>query len=588
MASLVASPGSVIADEQRRPNIVLILADDLGFSDLASYGSEISTPNLDELARQGLRFSNFHMAANCAPSRAMLLTGVDSHRAGVPNIEEAISAQQSASPLYRGTLRENVVTVATLLKDQGYNTYMAGKWHLGYKKPEMRPINQGFEKTVMMPLSGADNWEQKSYLPAYSRVDWFENGEKIQLPEDFYSSEYIVDRTIEFIGAEREDDKPFFSYVAFQAVHFPVQAPRAYTDKYLDTYTDGWSALREQRYDAAQQLGLVPENVPMTTIRFAREWDSLTADQQAFHAKSMAVYAGMVDAMDHHIGRLVQHLKDIGEYDNTIFIFTSDNGAEPTEAVDKSRILSVWMSLVGYDRNIETLGERGSYNYIGPEFASAAVSPFGQFKFYSGEGGLRVPMIISGAPIVNDLKGQFLPTFTHVTDVTPTILQLTNTSAPGANYKGREVEPVIGKSLVPLLDGSASDVYAPQDAIGYEMGGNAALYKGDYKLAYNRPPQGDNEWHLYNIKLDPGEASDLREIEPNVFEELLRDYQNYAEQNGVVAVVDDYDIHDQVLNYTINERVYKPLRILGPVLFTLGWIFVWLFRRWRKNLALSQ
>ncbi|HCG70472.1 MAG TPA: arylsulfatase, partial [Gammaproteobacteria bacterium] len=226
------------------PNIVLVLADDLGFADLGSYGSEIQTPNIDQLAASGLRFSNFHVAASCAPTRAMLMTGLDSHSVGVANIPEAIPEDQAHAPAYQGVLDTDVPTVAEMLRQAGYRTLMSGKWHLGMADAE-RPSQRGFDRTFMLADTGADNWRQRSYLPIYAEANWFEDGEPTSLPEDFYSSKHLVDKAIEQIGSESE--QPFFTYLAFQAVHIPVQAPAEFRDKYLQTYVHGWHALRSAR-----------------------------------------------------------------------------------------------------------------------------------------------------------------------------------------------------------------------------------------------------------------------------------------------------------------------------------------------------
>ncbi len=260
-----------------KPNIIVILADDLGYSDIASYGSEISTPNLDQLAQEGLRFSQYYTSASCAPTRAMLLTGVDSHRAGVANISEALTPAQSHSPFYRGTLNDNVITIARLLKDAGYHTNMTGKWHLGYEDPSLMPSNRGFEQTVMMPFSGGDNWTQQPYIPHYQKTLWFENGNEITLPENFYSSKFIVDKAIKQIENHRSDEQPFFSYLAFQAVHIPVQAPKEYTDKYLNTYQFGWSELRAKREQTVKDLGLIRNDAPIKTMTSTLDWEGLTA-----------------------------------------------------------------------------------------------------------------------------------------------------------------------------------------------------------------------------------------------------------------------------------------------------------------------
>ena len=246
------------------PNVVLILADDLGFSDIASYGSEINTPSLSALAELGVSFTNYHTAANCAPARAMLLTGVDAHLAGVPNIPEMLAPEQQQTAHYQGVLGRNVVTVATLLEDAGYHTYMAGKWHLGTDSG-LLPSTRGFERTVALADSGADNWEQRPYIPIYKAAHWFADGEVYQLPEDFYSSRFLVDKTIEFIDSNAEDGRPFFAYLPFQAVHIPVQAPQKFIDPYMAVYDDGWTAIRQQRYQRAVALGAllgVAEDLP--------------------------------------------------------------------------------------------------------------------------------------------------------------------------------------------------------------------------------------------------------------------------------------------------------------------------------------
>jgi arylsulfatase/uncharacterized sulfatase len=360
--------------EAARPNILLVLADDLGFTDLASYGSEISTPNIDALARQGVRFTNYHSAANCAPARAMLLTGVDAHLAGVPNIPEMLAPEQRRHAHYQGVLGSDVVTVATLFEGAGYHTYMAGKWHLG-KGPGQLPSARGFERTVALADSGADNWEQRPYIPLYDKANWYADGEEYQLPEDFYSSRFLVDKTIDFIDSNIEDGRPFFAYLPFQAVHIPVQAPQEFIDRYRGVYDTGWDKLREQRRTRALELGIIPEGSGMERMSTTGDWDALDADQRRYEAKRMAVYGAMVEAMDHHLGRLVDYLKAHGQYDNTIIVFTSDNGAEASGPADPESFAARRMaSSLGYRSDYETLGLKGSYNTISPSFASAAAS----------------------------------------------------------------------------------------------------------------------------------------------------------------------------------------------------------------------
>ena len=523
-----------------RPNVVLILADDLGYTDISPFGSEISTPNIARLAEQGLSFVNYHTAGSCAPARAMLLTGVDSHRNGVPNIPEALPPEQMAYAHYQGVLSENVVTLAGLLQANGYHTYMTGKWHLGHT-PELLPSARGFDRTIAMADTGADNWEQRTYLPIYDRANWYADGEEHTLPDDFYSSAYFVDKTIEFIDSNEEDNQPFFAYIPFQAVHMPVQAPREFSDKYAGVYDEGWTAMREQRRIAAEAAGIIPAGTEMVVTPGTLDWDNLTEEQKRHHSRRMEVYAGMVDAMDMHIGRLMNYLDSIGEYENTIFIFTSDNGAEGSGIInpDGGSALGRWFDSVGYNADLETLGEPGSWNAIGPSNATIAASPLRYYKFHANEGGLRVPLIMSGPGISK--RDELSDEFVFVTDLTPTILGLVDIDNHGGDWNGREVEQIVGTDFSAYLSGASFRIHEESEAIGYELGGNSALFKGDYKIVINRVAQNETDWHLFNIKIDPGETDDLAARQPELFSELLSDYEAYEEMNNVLPMPEGYN-----------------------------------------------
>ena len=552
--SAIATPPNNSSADAPPPNIVLLLADDLGFSDLASYGGEINTPNLDTLARQGVRFSNFHVAANCAPTRAMLMTGVNNHRAGVGNIIEMIPDEFRDSPAYQGTLSTHTVTIAALLRDAGYHTYMAGKWHLGHS-PELLPSARGFDRTIALADSGADNWEQKPYLPIYEQANWFADGERFDLPDDFYSSRFLVDKIIGFIDSNAGSEAPFFAYLPFQAVHIPVQAPQSFIDRYEGVYDDGWEVLRTKRYKAAQALGLVPANSAMEPMASTESWQNLEPETKRYQAKRMAVYAAMVEAMDFHIGRLIQHLKDTGRYDNTIFIFASDNGSEGSGAgVEPIPANNLMLSLMNYNDDYENLGLKGSYGTIGPNFASAAASPLSFYKFYVGEGGLRVPLIIAGEPLTLSDPNSIIDAFSYATDIVPTILQLTDTPNPAGRYNDRAVEPIVGRSVVPLLQGQAQRIYGNDDAIGYELNGHRALFLGDHKIVYNRPPIGDGIWHLYNIAIDPGETNDLREQQPQRFARMQALYEQFVVEHGVLPVAEDFDPQQVMFARLVRDR----------------------------------
>ena len=537
--------------ESERPNVVLILADDLGFTDISPFGSEIDTPNIARLAAEGLSFTNYHTAGSCAPARAMLLTGVDSHRNGVPNIPEALPPEQMVYEHYQGVLSDRVVTLASILQNAGYHTYMTGKWHLGHT-PELLPSARGFDRTIAMADTGADNWEQRTYLPIYDQANWYADGQAHTLPDDFYSSEYFIDKTIEFIASNAEDEKPFFAYIPFQAVHMPVQAPREFSDKYAGVYDEGWTVMRNNRRLAAERAGVIPQGTQAVVTPGTLDWDRLSEEQKRHHARRMEVYAGMVDAMDMHIGRLMTYLETIGEYEDTIFIFTSDNGAEGSSIINPNggSILQQWFDIVGYNTDYDTLGEPGSWNAIGPSNATIAASPLTYYKFHASEGGLRVPLVMSGPGV--DRQGELTDEFVFVTDLTPTILGLLGLDVHDGNWNGRQVEPVIGTNFSSYLANDSDIVHENTKAIGYELGGNSALFKGDYKIVINRSQQ-ETAWGLFNIRLDPGEAENLAEARPDLLSEMLDDYENYVQANNVLPMPENYNRANTIFGEALRQ-----------------------------------
>lgn len=559
-AALVAGSVSTAHAQEARPNIVLILADDVGFSDFGAYGSEISTPNIDALAASGTLFSNFHASPICAPSRAMLMTGLDSHLAGLGNLPESAPLEHRGKPGYLGRFADNVVTVASLLQQAGYRTYMTGKWHLGHDEKSL-PHARGFDRSFALDASGADNWEKKTYLPIYDGADWFEDGKPADLPEDFYSSRFFVDKTIDYIESGKEENRPFFSYIAFQAVHIPVQAPREFVEKYDGVYTDGWDALREARFRAAIDRGLISADAKLGPMPAGlSDWNGLGEKEKQLRAKSMAVNAAMLEAMDFHIGRLIAYLKETGQYQNTVFIVLSDNGPEPGDPTATFGF-NQWLWSVGYSRDIERLGEKGTYAFIGPEFASAAASPGAFFKLHAGEGGLRVPLIMSGAGVAREGTSG---AFSFIKDIAPTILDLAGAERT-AEFGGKPVQPMTGRSLFPLIRGEVDRVYAETDAVGIEAAGNAALFRGDYKLVRNMPPLGDAKWYLYDLARDPGETKDLSTERPELFADMMAEYEAYTARVGVREVPEGYD---QMAQLTVN-RMHDQLMAKWPVLVLL-------------------
>jgi arylsulfatase/uncharacterized sulfatase len=564
----------------KRPNIVVLVADNWGYSDVGAFGSEIATPNIDTLAREGVRFSDFHVTASCSPTRSMLLTGVDNHRNGVGNMPETMPDEHLGKPGYSGVLNDNAITVASLLRDSGYNTYITGKWHLG-KTPDTLPNNRGFERSFIQADSGSDNWEERPYAPLYDKAAWFENGQPAHLPKDYYSSTFIVDKAMDYIAADRQDGKPFFAYLGFQANHVPIQAPKDIIDKYRGRYDQGWTALRQARRDRAVELGLIPAGVGLQTMASTADWNALDEHEKRYEARRMEVYAGMAETMDQQIGRFIAHLKATGEYDNTVFVFLSDNGSEPTDpyAIPAIRL---WLEM-NYTRELDRLGSKGAFTSIGPSWASAAASPFGGYKFFAGEGGLRTPLIVAGVPGIQ--SNHIAKTFTHVTDIVPTLLEVAGVPAHNGEYRGRAVEPLIGSSLMPVLQGTAERVHPEDQAIGYELSGSAALFKGDYKLVKSLKPVGNEQWHLYNIVTDPGETIDLQAQMPERFQRMQADYAEYARVNGVLPMPVGYDYMHQGQMYALKHVVIPKLKAVAPplvaVVVLLVGVVVW--RRRRKK-----
>lgn len=548
------------------PNIVLILVDDAALQDFGVYGGEAFTPHIDELARGGLLFTNYRSSLMCAPARAMLMTGCDSHLAGVPNLPVFLTKEQTAHPNYDGILNSRVETVASQLKANGYKTYITGKWHLGNTSHTL-PSKRGFDRTFILGASGGDNYDIKGYLPFKGNAPWFEDGKALEkLPDDFYSSSFLVDKMIEFMNESDKDEKPFFSYLAFQAIHIPVQAPKEFVKKYKTVYRDGWGKLKHKRFTKAKELGLISSDAVFgEMLPELRKWKNISEEEQIIAANDMAVNAAMLEAMDYNIGRYITHLKSKGLYDNTVFIITSDNG--PEGSVVEGRLTDAWMNRVGYHRDQTRLGEPGYYGFIGPEFASAAAGPLAFFKFNAGEGGLRVPLIISGDNIP---KGEKRIAFSYVTDIAPTILDIAGIS------ERPSIVPMTGKSLMTVIQDQSAIAYQPDEPIGIEAAGHRALYKGDMKLTRNAAPLGDHQWRLYNVANDPGETKDLSKASPIVFAEMIGDYSDYSSKMGVLEMGSNY-VAQLELENKVRAIVFDAAK---PWLWgTFGLIFLGVFSR---------
>lgn len=558
------------AQSTEKPNIVIILVDDAALMDFGAYGGEARTPNIDMLAARGAMFTQYRTSPLCSPSRAMLLTGMDNHLTGVATIPEVLPKAHVGQPGYSMALEPGVLTLAERLRPDGYQTFLTGKWHMGSGDGDL-PSSHGFDRSFALDASGADNWEDKSYMPFYRDAPWYEDGKAAALPDDFYSSEFIVNKMIHYLG-DSDPERPFMAFLGFQAIHIPVQAPPEYTANYDGVYDEGWHVLRAARHTKAMALGLVPQGAALAPMPDgSRNWDDLSDEDRAVYTARMQVNAGMLEAMDHHIGRLIGYLQESGAYDDTIFVITSDNGPEHNRGDNDSR-LSLWMRLNGYHVDLQGVGERGSWGFIGPEWANAAASPGALYKFYMAEGGIRAPLIMAGPGI----DPQRVDAMALVSDVAPTLIDLA-----GGRVDTIGAASMTGRSLTPLLEGTQDWVYGPDDPIGMEVSGNSALYKGDFKITRHMPPTGDATWQLYNMSEDPGETRDLSADLPEKKAELLADYDAYAERVGVLEMPEGYNSFEQI-DANSTAKFYKNNRwilILAGLLFLMVIYGVWRLSR---------
>ncbi|MFO0687430.1 MAG: arylsulfatase [Myxococcota bacterium] len=539
--SLLAAAAPSQAAE-KRPNILLIVADDMGYSDIGAFGGEIKTPNLDALAARGLRATSFHVGPTCSPTRSMLLSGTDNHVAGLGNMAEFLGPKQKGKPGYEGHLNDRVVTLATVLRGAGYHTYMAGKWHLG-EEPGSWPAARGFERDFTLLQGGGSNWADMAYPnPAHPRLTFTLNGKPLEkLPENHFSSEAYANFIMKSVDENKDDGKPFFAYLSFQAVHSPFAVPNDWLDRYRGRYDKGYEALRASRIARMKEMGVVrPDVVPFPGFPVIPAWGSLTPAQQKLSARRMEIYAAMLANMDYHIGRVLDHLEEAGSLDDTLVIFFSDNGAEPVELASLieaafSPEARKWFQ-ANFDLRPENWGKRGSAVDYGPAWAQVGSVPFRGFKGYVAEGGIRSPLIVAGPGVRH--AGDINTSLLHVMDIAPTLYELAGAQHP-SKRPGSTITPLQGKSLVPLLTGSADSVRGDRDWVGWELFGNRAVRKGDWKILNTlRAAGGSGDWQLYDLENDPGETRDLAKQNPRKLDELIALWDRYATQNGVILTGD--------------------------------------------------
>jgi arylsulfatase A-like enzyme len=601
----------------RPPNILVIVADDFGYSDIHAFGSEIETPNLDALVGNGRILTNFHTGSVSAVTRSMLISGTDHHLVGLGS-QFYEKDERMGLPGYEGYLNEHSLSIADLLQDAGYHTYIAGKWHLGYgvpthpEKPGKTPDQWGFEKSYT--LLGAAAMNHFGHEAAGS-MNYSENGEYMQpgqpgqpggeggSPREFFSTNFYTQKLIEYIDSNHgpgKDNKPFFVYAAYTAAHTPLQVPEPWLSQYKGVYKDGYQPIREARMRRMKDLGIVPPDAVMyagaaetktqspatanwdvakkekaiTASHSAddgyvdyhegvvnKKWNSLTEKEQKAQQRYMEIFAGMVSNLDYNVGLLIQHLKDIGEYDRTFIIFHSDNGpegiasgkgADPKSYDEANAVESVYKTL-GKDS-----GQQRADPFImyGLRWAEVSATPFAQVKAYLGEGSTSVPAIVK-------LPGQTGPlpplsVYTHVIDEAATFLALAGVAPPsepapvkkdaGAGptqrmvvYRGRNVFPITGQSLLPLLKGESAEIVRTEGQFGDEIYGRACIYSKDFrwKARWTEPPIGpfDGHWELFDLNSDRGETTDISAQYLNFMDTLFGQWQDYMTKVGGVEPV---------------------------------------------------
>ena len=514
---------------QSQPNIVVILADDLGFSDPGCYGGEIQTPTLDRLAAEGVRFTQMYNSARSCPSRACLMTGLYPHQVGVG--EMIGGPQKKRWPEgYSGFRDDNNLTIAEALRTNGYYTAMAGKWHLGQHPT---PVDRGFEDFYGLLEGFTTFWEQSKYtrLP---------NPETVRIyPEDeYYSTNAITDYAIEFAGKAKERQKPLFLYLSYNAPHFPLHAPKERIDKYMATYLKGWDVIRAEREQRLRRLGLLSDNERMSArgevpaslfvkkAHAIEAWDSLTEDQQKDLARRMAIYAAMVDIMDENIGRFIESLRANGQLDNTLIIFMSDNGAcaEWHEFGFDGHSGPTYHTHVGDE--LDGMGQKGTYHHYGTGWANVCCAPFYLYKHFAHEGGISTPSILWWGDRVKH-KGSIDNQPCHFTDIMTTCLAASGTKYP-KTYEGCELLPLKGISILPIAEGKKIE----QRPVFAEHEGNRMVRIGDWKLVasyYN-----GQEWELYNIAEDRTEQHDLAGRYPKKVARMEQLYFKWARENNVL------------------------------------------------------
>ena len=532
LAALSMSSPLLAASQSGRPNILLIVADDLGYADLGVYGSEIQTPNIDALAAEGILFTQFHTAPLCEPTRAMLLSGNNNHVAGVA--AQSFTGVAGGIPVtgYENQLSDRIIPFPRLLQDVGYDTYSVGKWHLGLEEHNS-PYAAGFSRSFNLLQGAGTHFDDKGFSEGGSL--YREGPDLAEYPTGRFSTDFYTDKLIEYIEADRSNGKPFFAFAAYTAPHWPMQVPDEYLDLYAGQYDDGYDALRERRMDSLKEAGIIPLDTELPPRNdTVTPWDELSAEEQRYESRKMELYASMVDNLDDHVGRLIDYLKDNGLYENTLIIFMADNGAAAEDFYNQPERFPDYYrhTRALFDNSYEKMGTHESFVSYGRPWAEAGSAPFYRHKGYTSQGGIVAPMIVSGAGV--GPAAVIDSSYVTVMDLAPTFIDIAGAEYPSDG----SVSPMLGESMTEFLAGKSEQVHDDDYVTVLSHRGQAFLRQGRWKILTTERPFDEANFRLYDIVADPGEIYDLADSEPEKLAELIALWRVERRKLGIILPED--------------------------------------------------
>ena len=562
LCAAVPATAAPVRPVAQRPNVLLIVADDAAFGDVPWGGGNAAMPELQGLADQGVAFGNFHTSPVCSPTRAALLTGNDPIEVGLGAFDYSIYPPSKGKPGYEGYLTRNTATVAELLRDAGYRTVMAGKWHLGGPgHGGWGPWDWGFQRSYGILTGGANHWNRQVFLPSPRNPEhralmaqrivpeepYYEDGRAVTRPVGLHSDDLFSGKLLGYLEEGRSSGKPFFAYLALTSPHSPLQASPAAINRFVPYFLQhGYAGLKRLRYEAQKRSGLIAADAPypdQTANWLLTRWSSLTPQQQQREARAMATYTAMLEQQDQTIGRVLSYLRETGQLDHTLVIYLSDNGPEgmDDEGAAANPALNQWVK-ENFSQDPADIGRGNTFQEMGVNWANASNGGLQWWKWYLAEGGVRTPLVIrppAGAQVAQ--RGGIRQAYANAKDVPLTILDYAGVQAPSERYRDRRIVPPSGLSMRPYLEGRAPQVRTEQQWVVSDIFGNSSIVAGRYKAArQNRAMFGDGQWRLFDIEADPGEMRPLNGVQPQRLQQLIGLYEGYAKAKGIVPVAENW------------------------------------------------